>query len=151
MKKSGHGRRARLESGAPNPVDVHVGGRVRLRRTLLGLSQGELGERLGLTFQQVQKYERGLNRISASRIFDMARVLDVPVAFFFDDMPEDLASRAPGCAEDYEARSGDTETELMAKRETLELIRAYYLIDDTEVRKKIYQLTKLLGKTTSRE
>src|SRR4028118_420756 len=71
----------------PSPIDVHVGGRVRLRRTLLGMSQERLGEALGLTFQQVQKYERGVNRIGASRLFDLSRVLDVPISFFFDDMP----------------------------------------------------------------
>lgn len=151
MEKSGRGRRARLESGAPNPVDVHVGARVRIRRTLLGLSQGELGERLGLTFQQIQKYERGLNRISASRIFDIAHVLGVPVPFFFDDMPEDLASRAPGCAEDYDAAGDDPEAEYMTKRETLELVRAYYQISDPGVRKKVYHLTKSLGKVGSGE
>src|SRR6188508_1301113 len=70
----------------PNPIDVHVGSRVRLRRTLLGMSQEKLGEAIGLTFQQVQKYERGANRIGASRLFDLSRVLDVPVSFFFDDM-----------------------------------------------------------------
>ena len=68
----------------PSPIDVHVGSRVRLRRTLLGMSQERLGEALGLTFQQVQKYERGVNRIGASRLFDLARVLDVPIGFFFD-------------------------------------------------------------------
>src|SRR3546814_14208536 len=82
-------------TGSPNPVDVHVGGRVRLRRTLLGLSQEKLGEALGLTFQQVQKYERGANRIGASRMFDLSRVLDVPVSFFFDDMPQDVAMQSP--------------------------------------------------------
>src|SRR3546814_19541489 len=82
-------------TGSPNPVDVHVGGRVRLRRTLLGLSQEKLGEALGLTFQQVQKYERGANRIGASRMFDLSRVLDVPVSFFFDDMPQDVAMQPP--------------------------------------------------------
>src|SRR3954464_4710551 len=75
--------------GKPNPVDVHVGSRVRLRRTLLGMSQEKLGEAIGLTFQQVQKYERGANRLGASRLFDLRRVLDVPVSFFFDDMPAD--------------------------------------------------------------
>src|SRR3569833_3753192 len=77
--------RGRMPSGKPNPVDVHVGARVRLRRTLLGMSQEKLGEAIGLTFQQVQKYERGANRIGASRLFDLSRVLDVPVSFFFDD------------------------------------------------------------------
>lgn len=149
MTKSGRGRRARLESGAPNPIDVHVGSRIRLRRTLLGLSQEQLGDHLGITFQQVQKYERAGNRISASRIFDMARALSVPVSFFFDDMPEDLAQRAPGCGADYDAPQDDPETELMTRRETLELVRAYYQIGDSGVRKKVYHLTKLLGKTGS--
>jgi transcriptional regulator with XRE-family HTH domain len=71
----------------PNPIDVHVGSRLRMRRMLVGMSQEKLGEHLDLTFQQVQKYEKGSNRISASRLFDMARILDVPVQFFFDDMP----------------------------------------------------------------
>src|SRR3954468_9912069 len=80
----------------PSPIDVHVGGRVRLRRTLLGMSQEKLGEALGLTFQQVQKYERGVNRIGASRLFDLARVLDVPIGFFFDDMPDSLGGGVTG-------------------------------------------------------
>ena len=80
----------------PSPIDVHVGTRIRLRRTLLGMSQERLGEALGLTFQQVQKYERGVNRVGASRLFDLSRVLDVPISFFFDDMPENLASSFGG-------------------------------------------------------
>lgn len=82
--------RGRTATGVPNPVDIHVGSRVRLRRTLLGMSQEKLGEALGLTFQQVQKYERGANRIGASRMFEISRALGVPVSFFFDDMPEEL-------------------------------------------------------------
>src|SRR5512134_3543115 len=78
----------RMPPGVPNPVDIHVGSRVRLRRTLLGLSQEKLGEAVGLTFQQIQKYERGANRIGASRLFEFSRILDVPVSFFFDDMNE---------------------------------------------------------------
>src|ERR1700759_4487854 len=78
--------------GYPNPIDVHVGSRVRLRRTLLGLSQERLAEAIGLTFQQVQKYERGANRVGSSRLFDLSRVLDVPIAYFFDDMPAPLAA-----------------------------------------------------------
>src|ERR687896_162580 len=73
----------------PNPIDVHVGKRLRLRRTLLGMSQERLGELLGLTFQQVQKYERGVNRIGSSRLYELGQILDVPVSFFFDDMPEE--------------------------------------------------------------
>ena len=92
----------------PSPIDVHVGSRVRLRRTLLGMSQERLGEALGLTFQQVQKYERGVNRIGASRLFDLSRVLDVPISFFFDDLPSSVsgsqgfANRVAGFAEAQE-------------------------------------------------
>src|SRR5262245_39091705 len=87
--------RGRMPSGKPNPVDVHVGSRVRLRRTLLGMSQEKLGEAIGLTFQQVQKYERGANRIGASRLWDLSRVLDVPVAYFFDEMSPSTSARSP--------------------------------------------------------
>lgn len=75
----------------PSPIDVHIGSRLRLCRTILGLSQQKLGNALGLTFQQVQKYERGINRIAASRLFDISRVLNVPINFFFDDMPEGMS------------------------------------------------------------
>ena len=81
-------------SAAAGPVDVHVGNRIRLRRTLLGLSQEKLGEALGLTFQQIQKYERGANRVGASRLYDLSQVLDVPIGFFFDDMQESQDTRA---------------------------------------------------------
>ncbi len=83
--KTSDGRRRRQKSDKPNPIDVHVGSRVRLRRTLLGMSQEKLGEAIGLTFQQVQKYERGANfRVGASRLYDLSRVLDVPVSYFFE-------------------------------------------------------------------
>src|SRR5262245_30468310 len=74
-------------SRRPNPIDVHVGSRVRFRRMLLGMSQEKLGEKLGLTFQQIQKYEKGINRIGASRLFDLAQVLGVPVQFFYEEAP----------------------------------------------------------------
>src|SRR6202453_3199655 len=83
--------------GRPSPIDVHVGSRVRLRRTLLGMSQEKLGDALGLTFQQVQKYERGANRVGARRLYDLSRVLDVPVSYFFDEFTEQAA--APGMGE----------------------------------------------------
>ena len=132
-----------------SPIDAHVGARVRLRRTLLGMSQEKLGDALGLTFQQVQKYERGVNRIGASRLFDLARVLDVPIGFFFDDLPPEMGgnvavrSRAPlyGLAE---AQNG-FEDDNMNKRETLELVRAYYRITDPAVRKRVFDLIKSLA------
>ena len=83
-------------TGKPSPVDVHVGARVRMRRAFLGMSQTKLGDAIGLTFQQVQKYERGANRIGSSRLFDLSRVLDVPVEFFFEDMPRAVAASSPG-------------------------------------------------------
>jgi transcriptional regulator with XRE-family HTH domain len=139
--------RGRTPSGNPNPIDVHVGGRVRLRRTLLGMSQEKLGDALGLTFQQVQKYERGANRIGASRLFDLARVLDVPVPYFFEEMGGDVELASPRhmvCAtEEPAAVTGD----IMAHRETLELVRAYFRIPDPNVRKRVYELAKALGPT----
>ncbi len=92
IRRSSRGRTA---DGSPNPIDVYVGARVKMRRTLLGMSQEKLGEAIGLTFQQVQKYERGLNRISASRLFDISKVLEVPIGFFFEEMDDQVAELSP--------------------------------------------------------
>ena len=133
----------------PSPIDSHVGSRVRMRRIMLGMSQEKLGEALGLTFQQVQKYERDVNRIGASRLFDLARVLDVPISFFFDDMPDSLGGnggsgrRSFGFAETQEGFEDDT----LHRRETLELVRAYYRITDASVRKRVFDLIKSLAPT----
>ena len=132
-------------TGSPNAIDVHVGSRVRLRRTLLGMSQEKLGDAIGLTFQQVQKYERGSNRIGASRLFDLARVLEVPVGFFFDDMDDDVAARSPGQSRGAPLDAITIEPNPMAKRETLELVRAYYKIQDNSVRKRLFEMVKALG------
>jgi len=154
----GYERRGRSGPGGPNPVDIHVGARVRLRRTLLGLSQERLGEAIGLTFQQVQKYERGANRIGSSRLFDLSRVLDVPVGFFFEDMPNAVSSRSPAQVRGNElAMQGGAEerasyeADPMARRETLELVRAYYKIKDPAVRKKLFDMTKALGNAAAKE
>ena len=122
-----------------NAIDVHVGRRVRLRRTLLGMSQEQLGEALSITFQQVQKYERGSNRISSSRLWDIAQILDVPVSFFFDDMTDDTMAHSPRLmrgggtvgAPQIEGEPNDP----MARRETLELVRAYYQITKPAIRR----------------
>lgn len=132
-------------SGRPNPIDVHVGSRVRLRRTLLGMSQEKLGEAIGLTFQQVQKYERGANRIGASRLYDLARVLDVPVGFFFEEMSTETQERSPALARGLHEEPEPYEPDPMAKRETLELVRAYYKITEPQVRKRLFDLTKALA------
>ena len=134
-----------------SPIDAHVGSRVRLRRTLLGMSQEKLGDALGLTFQQVQKYERGVNRIGASRLFDLARVLDVPIGFFFDDLPPEMggnsAVRSRPALFGFAEGSDGLEDENMSKRETLELVRAYYRITDPSVRKRVFELIKSLAPT----
>ncbi|MDA0663027.1 MAG: helix-turn-helix transcriptional regulator [Proteobacteria bacterium] len=136
-------------TGRPNPVDIHVGKRVRLRRTLLGISQEKLGDAIGLTFQQVQKYERGANRIGSSRLFDLSRVLDVPVSFFFDDMPPEISESSSISGTESIAPAGDNgEADPLAKRETLELVRAYYRIKDPAVRKRLFDLTKCLADTS---
>ncbi len=137
--------RGRTPQGNPNPVDVHVGGRIRLRRTLLGMSQERLGEALGLTFQQVQKYERGTNRVGASRLWDLSRVLDVPVSFFYEDMSEDVAGKSPRLIGGLRDEPETVEADPLTKRETLELVRAYYRIQDALVRKRVFDLAKALA------
>jgi len=138
--------------GFPNPIDVHVGQRVRQRRTLLGMSQEKLAEAIGLTFQQVQKYERGANRVGSSRLFDLARVLDVPIAYFFEDMEANVAAKSPsrlmGVSES-KLQPYASEPDPLAKRETLELVRAYYKIGEPRVRKRIFELTKALARAST--
>ena len=139
-------RRTRGRGGGPNPIDIHVGSRVRLRRTMLGLSQEKLGEAIGLTFQQVQKYERGANRVGASRLYELSKVLDVEVAYFYEELPKDVAAgRVRAMAEMPASFSADP----MTKRETLELVRAYYRIAEPRVRKRLFELTKALAKAAT--
>ncbi len=144
--KLGHGR----GTGIPSPVDVHVGARLRVRRTLLGMSQTRLGDAIGLTFQQMQKYEKGANRISASRLFALSRVLDVPIQHFFDDMPTAVAASSPTLGGGKAKRPPSYEPDPMARRETLELVRAYYKMRDPQLRKRLRELTKALGAAASR-
>ena len=134
--------------GAPRAVDMHVGARLRLRRTLLGISQGKLGDSVGLTFQQIQKYERGANRIGASRIYEFSHVLDVSVAYFFDEM-NDVTKATRGRRINLKGRTSNDQVELetdpLARRETLELVRAYYKINDPKIRKRLFELIKTLA------
>jgi transcriptional regulator with XRE-family HTH domain len=132
------GRMANL--GKPNPIDVHVGSRVRLRRTLLGMSQETLGAAIGLTFQQVQKYERGANRIGASRLFDLSRVLDVPIPYFYDDMDDTVRNQSPGSlyARNEEPSPYATSTDPLTRQETLHLVRYYYQIPDKTARRGLF-------------
>ena len=129
----------------PHPIDVHVGSRVRLRRNLLGMSQTALGRAIGLTFQQIQKYERGVNRVGASRLFHLSRALDVPVSFFFEEMPA-AAARARRVKGFSEPPMAEFDHDPMNKRETIELVRAYYRVTDPGLRKRVLDLIKALGK-----
>ncbi|HYM29872.1 MAG TPA: helix-turn-helix transcriptional regulator [Candidatus Cybelea sp.] len=132
-----------------HPVDVHVGTRLKQRRTLMGLSQEKLADQVGLTFQQIQKYEKGANRITASRLFQFGRILDVPPSFFFDDMSDDV--RTADVSEDHVPASTPIEGDPLNKRETLDLVRVYYQIRDPEVRKQIYELAKSVARLHSGE
>jgi transcriptional regulator with XRE-family HTH domain len=124
-------------TGVPHPVDVHVGKRIRTRRLLLGMNQETLANALGLTFQQVQKYEFGRNRVSASRLSEIAKVLRVPIAYLFDDMQ---SGDAPQSTEDRRRR------EHMEETETIELVRLYYAIPDTKVREQFLEMVKAVAK-----
>lgn len=125
------------------PVDAHVGTRLRMRRTLLGLSQTALADSLDLTFQQVQKYEKGSNRVSASRLYQISRVLDVPVSYFFEEMPEGL--EGPGGSVTPAGGGEAPEQDTMLRRETLELVRAYYKIEAPMVRRRMRELIKAMA------
>ncbi len=138
-------------TGKPHPVDVHVGARVRMRRTLFGMTQTDLGDALGLTFQQVQKYENGTNRIGSGRLYDLSRVFDVSVEHFFEDMPPKVAASSLVTKGRRRMKKLPSyEPNPIAKRETLELVRAYYDIEGADVRKRVYQLTKALGADASK-
>ena len=152
VKRSSRGR---TPTGQPNPIDVHVGNRIRLRRTLLGLSQEKLASLLGLTFQQVQKYERGMNRVGASRLWDIGKVLEVPVEFFYEDMDEEVAKQSPRMfslpdstpltlAEETE----NFDVDPMHRQETIELVKAYYKISNRKAAKCMYDLIIAMSKTT---
>jgi transcriptional regulator with XRE-family HTH domain len=136
-KSAGEPPRYGRGTGVPNPIDVHVGKRVRMRRLLLGMNQETLANALGLTFQQVQKYEGGANRVSASRLAAMAEILKVPISFFFGDLQSDDAK--PTAAErewrDY-----------LERPETIELIRLYYAIPDPQVRQKFLEMVKSIAR-----
>lgn len=152
VKRSSRGR---TPQGEPNPIDVHVGNRIRLRRTLLGLSQEKLATLLGLTFQQVQKYERGMNRVGASRLWDIGKVLEVPIGFFYEDMEKGVANQSPRMfsipdstptelAEDNDGIDLDP----MHRQETIELVKAYYKIGNRKAAKHMFDLIVAMSKTT---
>ncbi len=125
-------KRSTVAEHSPHPVDVHVGGRVRMRRKLLGMSQADLGEALGVSFQQLQKNESGFNRIGASRLFQLCHVLNVPIEYFFEGLEEGVTA--------------SSEDDVMVKRETMELVGAYYRIRDPKVHDALRRMVITMAK-----
>ncbi|MEM7719991.1 MAG: helix-turn-helix transcriptional regulator [Pseudomonadota bacterium] len=123
-----------------HPVDVHVGKRIRHRRWLVGMTQQQLAESVGIKFQQIQKYETGMNRVSASRLWDIAVVLSVPVSFFFEGLSEDAQDA------DLQAET-DIPLDILKDKEALDLIRSYYAIPETQ-RRRLFDLARVLSDAT---
>lgn len=128
----------------PNPVDVHVGSRVRYRRMIVGMSQEKLGEKMNLTFQQIQKYEKGTNRIGASRLFQLSRILDVPVGYFFEDA---FSNNTPTTYHQglHEPEQEGYLLEFLNSREGLDLNKAFAKIQDPKVRRRVIELVRALS------
>jgi len=147
--------RGRLAEGAPNPVDVHVGNRIKWRRKVLNLSQQQMADKLGLTFQQIQKYEKGLNRVGASRLWDIAQVLGVSMDFFFADMDANVKVQSPMMLglDDKEAtkylkeEGQQMDFDPMKRKETLELVTAYYKINNRKIAKYLFDLIVAMSKS----
>ncbi|MBL4810779.1 MAG: helix-turn-helix transcriptional regulator [Rhodobacteraceae bacterium] len=119
-----------------HPVDVHVGKRIRHRRWMNGTTQQQLAEKVGIKFQQIQKYETGMNRVSASRLWDIARALSVPVSFFFEGLE--------GSVTEYETQGNEMPGDILSDREALELLRSYYAIPENQ-RRRLFELARVLS------
>lgn len=149
-------RRSSVDGEEPNPVDVFVGGRLRSRRNLIGITQENLAEAAGITFQQVQKYEKGRNRLSASRLYQFSRVLEVPVSYFFEGFSASdsqigiQAGFAENGQEPFEYDEGEYE-DILNTKETTDLVRAYYSIPDEKLRKNFLGTLKQMAKNFADE
>lgn len=131
--------------GTPDAVDVHVGQRLKVRRSLLGLSQEKLAESIGLTFQQIQKYERGMNRISAGRLYQFSKILDVPVSYFYENLKKIASNTSTAIGLSDNEQEAFISNDLMDNKETLDLVRMYYSIEDEEMRKDIFKFIKSMA------
>ena len=136
--------------GVPSDIDIHVGQRLRVRRSLMGLSQEKLAESTGVTFQQIQKYERGTNRISAGRLYELSNILDVPVTYFFEQISGGSShSVMPGMSDNAQDSFSHDREDVMSTRETLELVKTYYAIKDPEFRKDVMKFVKSMAEKLS--
>ena len=136
-----------MSDSIPNPIDIHVGKRVKLRRNILHITQQQLGEMLGLTFQQIQKYEKGGNRIGASRLWDISKVLGVPVGFFYEEIDDETDAQSPRPKNDDEEYLKELTNDPMQREETLKLVRAYYKIHNRTLAKNILNVIETASKS----
>lgn len=133
------------KKGRANSVDEYVGLQLRQRRALLGLSQEKLAEQVGITFQQIQKYENGANRVSASRLYEFSKVLEIPVNFFFEDYGSNENMQGSAGFADNEQSAFEGPEDIMRRKETIELIRTYYSIKSPKLRKDLFKLVKSMA------
>jgi transcriptional regulator with XRE-family HTH domain len=146
------GGKARKTKDGPSLIDAHVGLRIRTRRGLLGMSQKDLGAKVGLTFQQIQKYERGANRIGSGRLYEFSKILSVPISYFFDDMSPELQSYAEKGAKKGKAiPSTAPDAEIMGQRDTLDLVRSFHAIGDESVRLRLQELMREAARVCARK
>lgn len=143
--------RGKLEDGSPHPIDIHVGSRLRLRRSLIRMSQQKLADAVGVTFQQVQKYERGTNRISISRMYEMANALGVPASYFLEDLPHNMHGAAHSQIGFAEEAQAVFKSDPLHRKETRDLIRAYYNITDSILRKRLLDLAKTMANSIEKD
>lgn len=137
---------ATKKKGRANPIDEYVGTQLRQRRALMGMSQERLAEQVGVTFQQIQKYENGANRVSASRLYEFSNVLDVPVNFFFESYGAENTGKMPSFAlSDNDQSAFEGADDIMKRKETLELIRVYYSIENAKLRKDLFKIVKSMA------
>jgi transcriptional regulator with XRE-family HTH domain len=146
------GSKPRKTKDGPTLVDGHVGSRIRTRRALLGMSQKDLGAKVGLTFQQIQKYERGANRVGSGRLYEFSKILGVSIAYFFDEMPTDLQTYAEkGSKKGRPIPAGAPDAEIMDRRDTLDLVRTFHNIDDDLVRQRFMELMREAARVCARK
>ncbi len=135
------------EGPVKHPVDVHVGKRIRHRRWMVGMTQQQLAEKVGIKFQQIQKYETGMNRVSASRLWDIADALSIKVEFFFEGADQETGLNGADIAPDSKAKHG-MPGDILADKEALELIRSYYAIPENQ-RRRLFELARVLSETAA--
>lgn len=143
--------RGRMPNGEANPIDVHVGNRIRLRRKVLSMSQEQLAEKLGLTFQQVQKYERGMNRVGASRLWDLSVVLDAPIIFFFHGLTEEETGNSPAALNGSNINEVEANYDPMYDDEIVQLMIAFRKIKNPALKESLKNAVLAASKTVYKD